>query len=296
MKISSPIPPSGDRWTTGILLTVLAANGAVTKATGNLTVILTANRGSVSPNRVAIQAGQDTPEAAVTLASQSSGNDVVTAQSTLGPPVKEEVVYGDFPPDRLVLKTSPAEAPDDGKSSVTVQVFLQNIASKTVKAEQDLDVSLSSTLGELGGRNLKIDKGKFSTETTLTSSKPGEAKIRAVAPGLAEAEASARFFFPLGMILFAALGGAFGGFAASIRESVSARWKSHLWRNLLLGVVLGVCFWGLVFFGATTVLPKTWIEIDVTKLPTYNTMASFLLGFFGGVALKAAWQRFAPAD
>ena len=92
-----------------------------------------------------------------------------------------------------------------------------------------------------------------------------------------------RFSFPWFQLLCAMVGGV--TFPALLRQD---RMK------LAQGLVVGAIFFGLALFGAILSNPQNIgaISIALTKLPTENALASFILGFLGsvflGVIFKAA--------
>jgi len=62
---------------------------------------------------------------------------------------------------------------------------------------------------------------------------------------------------------------------------------------LIQGLVLGAVFFGLALFGAIVSNPQTVgaVSIVVTKLPTENFFASFILGFLGSLLLGINFSR-----
>jgi len=205
--------------------------------------------------------------------------------------VDRQVVYNLPEPSQLTIEANPREVVNDGRTSVNVSVLLLDSANRpTSYPDRDVDVFLTASLGELPVRQVRIPKGTSFAEATLTSTRHGEARIAARATGLAEAATTVRFLFPILMLNLAVLGGVLGGYVRAGRGSFSANWWPNLWRNLVLGAILGVVFYGLAFFGAVTAVPKAEIPVEIAKIPTFNELGAFVLGFIGGVVGRQFWK------
>jgi len=143
---------------------------------------------------------------------------------------------------------------------------------------------------ENGKSELRIPKGQTSGTIKLFSSRPaGDFKVVGeTLNGLRETIVSEEmaaplsFSFPWLQLLFAIAGG-----------SVMPLLRRQNRLKIIQGLVLGAVFFGLALFGAIVSNPQTVgaVSIVVTKLPTENFFASFILGFLGSLLLGINFSR-----
>lgn len=143
---------------------------------------------------------------------------------------------------------------------------------------------------ENGKSELRIPKGQTSGTIKLFSSRPaGDFKVVGeTLNGLRETIVSEEmaaplsFSFPWLQLLFAIAGG-----------SVMPLLRRQNRLKIMQGLVLGAVFFGLALFGAIVSNPQTVgaVSIVVTKLPTENFFASFILGFLGSLLLGINFTR-----
>jgi len=87
-------------------------------------------------------------------------------------------------PSAVRVTAEPSELPADGKSKSTVTVELLDAEGKLMQAPEDIEVKLSSTMGEVKSP-VVVPKGKAEEKTFLISSKEfGTVKVSADAKGL----------------------------------------------------------------------------------------------------------------
>ncbi|HKQ05148.1 MAG TPA: hypothetical protein VJ464_08460 [Blastocatellia bacterium] len=143
---------------------------------------------------------------------------------------------------------------------------------------------------ENGKSELHIPKGQTSGTIKLFSSRPiGDFKVvGSTLNGLRETIVSEEmaaplsFSFPWLQLFFAIAGG-----------SVMPLLRRQSRLKIMQGLVLGAVFFGLALFGAIVSNPQTVgaVSIVVTKLPTENFFASFILGFLGSLLLGINFTR-----
>lgn len=285
-----PYPENGV-WAADVVVVALDESEKPAILHKELNVRLGARLGQLSVSRAVILPGQaSNVDQPVKLTSQVSGTDRVEARSELGR-VEAEVDYRQPLPSQLRVEANPHAVVNDGRTLVNITVLLLDPANRpTSYADRDLEVILSSSLGELEPRTVTIPSGRFSAEAKLTSSTHGDARVSAKALGLPEGSTTVLFLFPYLMVILSAAGGVFGGFARTARASFSASWFPNLWRNLAIGAIFGLIFYGLALFGAVTIIPKTEISIELPKIPTVNELGAFIFGFIGGFYGRRFWR------
>jgi hypothetical protein len=183
------------------------------------------------------------------------------------------------------VKGLPRRTLNDGRTAVNITVFLQDEVSGAVKAEQDVQVKLMSSIGTVKPSILSIAKGQFVGEAILTSATAGVSEVTATAPDLKSGVASVEFEFPYMLVLLAAAGGIVGALVRSSGDTFKGAWWWHLIGSLAIGSVLGLVFFLLALFGVVASIPK--LAIPLGQLPTTNEFAALVLGFFGGYYARA---------
>lgn len=280
--VPDEVDPIGSVWTADVAVALVNAQGDAVIADREVPLRLSASFGRLSMTAATIRIGQIATTEDIRLEAQRTGTDVVAALSPLGR-AERPVVFNAPPPTKLRVETNPSEVLNDGRSVVYVSVFLldaDNHATKTIA--DDVSVELASSLGQLKEHRITIPRGDFAKDTTLTSTRHGQAHVSAEAAGLEGATAAVRFLFPWIMVLLATAGGVAGAFARSGR---SAR---HIGWNLLLGALLGMIFYILVFFGAIAEIPK--VPIAIGQIAAVNELGALALGFIGGYYGRRLWS------
>ena len=276
------IHPHTGNWESKIWVAALDAHGVPLPAPQQLKVRFAAELGKVSPVETAIPAGSATNVDEVQLVSKRAGQDVVRAWlSTGAEPVRCGVEYEKEEPTKLLLDVHPKKALNSGQTPVIVTVLLQDELNHCTSTDKPLTVTLTATQGHFQPSEIIIPSGKFSGEATLTSSIQGKVTVTARTEGM-EDRSEVEFTFPWKLVIFAALGGLLGALLRDSKNTFSRRWFHYAWRNLLVGIVLGMVFYGLTLFGAVGSVSKIIPSIDVSVIPTVNELGAILLGFAGG--------------
>jgi hypothetical protein len=288
----NPVLAMQGKWAAQITLVLLTASGTLAEADRDLAFSLFCDVGKLNKRQVVIRAGDDsTLGQEISLTSETPGKDLLRVQSRLQP-ASREVVYKESAPTRLHMDAHPKEQISDGLTPVVVTVTLEDAEGHVAAAdERDVKIVLTPSLGTMQPAQVIIPKGDFSSRASLTSSRPGDVTITAQAVGFNSAEATAKFLLPWNMVVLAGLGGLLGGIVYTLFKHKSIAWKG-MWPNLLIGIIVGMIFYGLALFGVASVL-KTGIDIDTSKLPTYNAIAALVLGFIGGLIVRMLWEALA---
>jgi hypothetical protein len=159
----------------------------------------------------------------------------------------------------------------------------------TTDDSRDIELLLTSSLGELETRTPKILRGTFSAETTLTSARHGTAHISASAVGLDGGTGQAVFTFPWLMTGLAVAGGIAGSFA----RQTGSRGRKKLTPHLIIGAIFGLAFYALVMLGAVASVPK--FSIAIGNIATVNELGALVLGLIGGYGGKHLWEHLTSA-
>lgn len=276
------IHPRAAKWRAEVWVVAVDHEGRPTAAAAPVPVRLAATLGALAPTQVLIAAGDVRPPDAIQLTSSKPGREKVWAWSDVsGKTVAAEAVFHEALPSQMRVVAQPSRAVNSGKSLVRVTVILLDDANTPASyPQQDLNVTLTSSLGTLEPRVLPIAKGSISGEALLTSTATGRTVVKASALHLPDAEASVTFLFPWLMIGLAAAGGWLGATFRSGKLQFSRLWGPHLGANLLSGLVLGVIFYALAWFGIPALIPQA--TLPMKDIPTANELGAFLLGFLGG--------------
>jgi len=228
---------------------------------------------------VTLPAGKATSRATpIRLVATRAGEDRLRAVSSIGS-AEQVVRFLPALPTAVAVAVSPAEIISDGRTSATVSVQLVDVHKHLSKADGDVEVYLTTNLGQLKAASVVIAKGKSSASTTISSNQRGPATIQADAAGLDEGKGSVSFTLPIVLGLLATLGGVLGAFIRSGAPSNTRR--RRIVENFAIGAATGVVFWLILLFGAlraaSTVLP-----FDPTVVPAANEAGALLLGTGGG--------------
>jgi len=292
LEVPDSVAPEDGHWRADVMVYVANQQGVPCLAPSGAVVDLIAQKGTVSPPRVQIPAGQfSSRDQAIELTSTRDGTDRLTARSTLGN-AEKAVVYESPRPTRLLVSPSPKTVVNNGKNEISISVTLRDDQDRPASfSDRDLEVRLSTSRGTLSGRTTKISKGSFyADDRKLQSAQSGRAEVKAEALGLAGAMDTVSFLFPWLLVSLAVVGGLVGAFVKSIKEAFSRRWLRHALTNFAVGAVMGFLAWGLAFFGAITAIPK--VNINIAVIPTLNELGAFVLGFLGGFGGKAWLGQF----
>jgi hypothetical protein len=284
--------PEGNIWTTDVTVVALTANQQLAVAAADIPIQLATNVGTLSTTHAIIPRGSaSTAAQTIRLTCQHSGNDVVSAVSSVGH-AERPIVYNLQTPSRLRVEAKPQEVVNDGRTRVNIAVFLLGADDRpTSYSDRDIDVSLSPSLGSLEPSHVKIPRGAYWADAILTSIRHGDAVVSASAPELTEARSAViHFLFPWLVVVLAVVGGVLGGVVRTAKGSFSGKWRVHLARNLAVGAVFGLVFFVLAYFGATTAIPKTEMPVDIAIIPTANELGSLVLGFIGGFVGRHFWR------
>ncbi|HTT69987.1 MAG TPA: hypothetical protein VMG32_02090 [Anaeromyxobacteraceae bacterium] len=260
--------------------------GRLVAAKNDFPVQLTARMGHLSNDLVQFKAG-DYLSPSVVVTSTSDGLDQVSALTPFGT-VDAELLYDRPVPGRLRVEAPSKVANPGGAARATIAVLLVSEGGAlTTFSDRDLRVSLATSLGELSATALTIPRGALGTEATLTSARDGRARVTVDAPGLASGEATVKFSFPLWLALLAAVGGVAGNLVV---RPPRGRARAHLVRSVLVGLVVGLLFYGVASFHAfadTVTLP---LPVAISRIATDNEFGAIVLGLLGGLLGRAFWR------
>jgi hypothetical protein len=279
------VHPLNASWQTKVLVTAVNASRQPIAVPVDTAIYLATDAGIVTPAVTTIEVGHARPANPVQLTSNRPGTGTLWAWTDAGELGRAAVEYHNPRPDQLSVKALPTRTLNDGRTAVHVTVFLQDESSRAVKAEEDTQVQLTSSVGTPAPEALTIAKGQFVGEAMLTSATAGIAEITATAPGLRSGVATVIFVFPYFLVLMAAVGGLVGALLRSSGVSFTGTWWWHLLGSLGIGSVLGLLFYLLAVFGIVASIPK--LSIPLGQLPTTNEFAALVLGFFGGYYARA---------
>jgi hypothetical protein len=243
-------------------------------------VYLATDVGVAMPAMAVIAAGKTRTTETIQLLSNQPGAGTVWAWTDSGVLTAAAVEYHDAVPTQLLVRGLPSRAVNDGRTAVTVTVFLQDDSGATASAVEDVAVKLTSSVGTANPSDLTIQKGKFYAEAVLTSATSGIAEITATAARLIPGKTQVEFVFPLLLVFLAAIGGTVGSIVRSGRQLLSGAWWWHVLGSVGMGIVLGLLFYALAQFGIIASIPK--LAIPLEKLPTTNDLGALVLGFVGG--------------
>ena len=284
--------PTAGIWRVDVIVVGMTSSRDLAPASGDVPVRLVSNLGRLSATQVEIPRGSiATASQTIELISDRSGNEILRALSPLGGDEKR-IVYNLQVPSQLRVEANPRSVVNDGRSWISISVLLLDSDNRpTSYADRDIDVALSSSLGELNTRHIKIPRGTYWADAKLTSTRHGEAVIAAKAPELRESTpVTVEFLFPWMMVLLSVVGGVLGGIARRAKALFSNRWLANLWRNLVVAAIFGLIFYGLAYFGATAAIPKIKIPIAISSIPTANEFGALLFGFVGGFFGRHIWK------
>jgi hypothetical protein len=274
------VHPLNASWQAKVLVTAINENGQPVAVRADTPIELAIDIGLVSPWEVKIEAGHARTGQPIQLTSDKPGTGTLWAWTDNGEVGTASVEYHDPVPTQLAVKGVPSHTLNDGRTAAKITVFLQDETSDTVKAEEDVQVKLISSVGTPNPSMVSIPKGQFVGEAMLTSATAGVAQITATTPGLKSGVASVEFVFPYLLVLLAAGGGLAGALVRSSGDKFTGAWRWCLVESLAIGSVLGLLFYLLALLGVVASIPK--LTIPLGQLPTSNEFAALVLGFFGG--------------
>jgi hypothetical protein len=281
------VHPSNATWQAKVLVTAVDEHRQPIAVLADTPIQLAIDFGLVSPRQVTIAAGHARAREQIQVTSDKPGNGTLWAWTDNGGLGRTTVEYHNPMPTQLAVMGVPAHTLNDGRTAARITVFLQDDASGTVNAEEDVQVKLISSVGTPNPSMVSIPKGHFVGEATLTSATAGVAEITATTAGLKPGVASVEFVFPYLLVLLAAGGGMVGALVYSGGATFTGVWRWHLFGSLAIGSVLGLLFYLLALLGVVASIPK--LTIPLGQLPTTNEFAALVLGFFGGY-YACAWM------
>jgi hypothetical protein len=279
------VHPLNSTWQTKVLVTAVNENHQPIAVPIDTAIYLATDAGIVTPAMITIEVGHARPANPIQLTSARAGSGTLWAWTDAGQLGRAAVEYHNPRPDQLAVKALPSRTLNDGRTAVHVTVFLQDESSRAVKAEEDMQVQLTSSVGAPAPATLSIAKGQFVGEAMLTSATAGIAEITATAPGLRSGVANVVFVFPYFLVFMAVLGGLVGALLRSRGVAYTGTWWWHLLGSLGIGAVVGLLVYLLAVFGIVASIPK--LPIALGELPTTNEFAALVLGFFGGYYARA---------
>jgi hypothetical protein len=273
-----PVFPTSDAWSANVRLFLRGTNdGPLTPAQTDVVVELVTDRGSVSPARVVIPAGQVStdPDAPIVLTASQAGTVVLRALSGIG--VRDRLVKLESPlPVALALSVSPSTLSSNGREEGRVSVWLVDADGiPTSNLESDVQVQLDFERVRLKDAIVTIPKGQISGTTTLVGLNTGEGTVTARAVGFREASISLQLVFPWLAILLAAGGGATGSLMARTGKSVHV-----IVRIVVTGIVTGVLAYLLASFDVLSAIPG--LPDVFAKVPFGAPAGSLVIGFLAG--------------
>jgi hypothetical protein len=279
------VHPSNAAWQAKVLVTAVNESRQPVAVQADTLIQLAIDVGLVTPGQAKIEAGHARTTEQIQLTSNKPGTGTLWAWTDSGDLGRAAVEYHYPVPTQLSVKGLPTHTLNDGRTAINITVFLQDETSGTVKAEEDVQVKLISSVGTPKPSIVSIPKGQFVGEAILTSATAGVAEITATTPGLKSGVASVEFVFPYLLVVLAGAGGMVGALVRSSGDTFSGAWWWHLVGSLAIGAVLGLLFYLLALFGVVASIPK--LTIPLGQLPTTNDFAALVLGFFGGYYARA---------
>ncbi len=272
-------------WTASVAVAAQDDQQQLVPVPTDVTVHFTSNMGQLKPTDVVIPHGQtSTFNSPVTLVAGRSGKDHLEAISSIGT-VAEDVEYQAPIPSQLWLDVGSADFSANGGSTAVVHVCMQDDAGNlTAYPDRDTQITLSPDSGQLEKTLITITRGNYcSDQINWTSHGSGLAHLTARSSGELKAATAQTTFpsFPWYLVLLAAAGGLVGAFVKTSGQLFSKKWLAHLWRNLVVGGVVGVIVYLLAYFGAL-VLPKE-IPIKLQNIPAVTGLGALVLGVIGGL-------------
>ena len=279
------VHPLNSVWQTKVLVTAVNESRQPIAVPVETAIYLATDAGIVTPAITSIAVGHARPASPIQLTSARPGTGTIWAWTDAGDLGRAAVEYHNPRPDQLAVKALPSRTLNDGRTAVHVTVFLEDESSRAVKAEEDMQVQLTSSVGAPAPATLSIAKGQFVGEAMLTSATAGIAEITATAPGLRSGVANVVFVFPYFLVAMAVLGGLVGALLRSRGVTYTGAWWWQLLGSLGIGSVVGLLFYLLAVFGIVASIPK--LPIALGQLPTTNEFAALVLGFFGGYYARA---------
>jgi len=280
MVLPEHVHPSNASWQAKVLVTAVDENGQPTAVDRDTSVQLASDLGTITPAFATIAAGHARTTEQIEITSNKAGAGVVWAWTDIGTLGRAAFEDHLAEPTQLAVKALPIQTVDDGRTAIHVDVFLEDELSTATKAEDAMQVQLTSSIGTLTPSILSLNKGDFVGEAVLTSATAGSAEITATAAGLRSSMTTVIFVFPYALVAAATLGGLIGALVRSTGATFTGTWWWHLAGSLGIGAVLGLVFYALALFGIIALIPK--VDIPLDRLPTTNELAALVLGFFGG--------------
>lgn len=279
-------------WTATVAVAAQDANDQLVPVSADVAVHFTSNLAQITPADIVIAKGQaSTFNSPVTLVASRSGKGRLQAISTLGA-ASAEVEFQAPVPSRLGLIVDRPQLSATGSSTAGVRVCLQDEAGNlTAYPDRDTQVTLSATTGQLDKAMLSVAHGVFcSDQINWLSRKSGSATLTAQSSGELQNDTEQVTFpsFPWYLVFLSAAGGLVGAFITTSGGLLTPHWWAHVWRNLVLGTILGTLFYLFAGFGAI-VLPKE-VPIQLQNIPTVTGIGALLLGVVGGLYGRKIWK------
>lgn len=278
------VHPTNAQWRALVLVTAINVTREPIAVGVDVPVYLATDIGTVTPALTQIDAGK-ARTGQIQVASDRAGNGTLWAWTDTGQLAAAPIEYHAPVPTQLLVKALPSRATNDGRTSVQLTVFLADETAMTASADQDVLVSLTSSVGAPSPTEVSIPKGKFFGEAVLTSPISGTAEITATSARLKPGSAQTEFVFPLLLVVLAGIGGLIGSVVRSGRQIFTGAWWWHVTGSVGLGIVLGLVFYVLAMFGIIASIPK--LSIPLAQLPTTNDLGALVLGFLGGYYARA---------
>jgi hypothetical protein len=174
-----------------------------------------------------------------------------------------------------------------GSARASIPVLLVSQSGVvTAFRDQDAVVTLGTSLGELSATALRIPRGSPGSEVVLTCARDGRARLVASAPGLAPAEVSIRFSFPLWLALLATAG-AVAGTALAPRRTLP---RARTLRSLAIGLTVGLLAYGVASLRALGDASTLSLPAVVSRLASGDEVGAVLAGLVSGLVGRALWR------
>jgi len=286
--------PTDHRWRAHLHVAALSSTQTVANVDQDLPVHLESAHSQLAPADMTMIHAQQSP--LVVATADAPGLELVRAFATGMPVADKSFSYASPSATKIKLYADPLRILSDGHTSASVQACLADYEDNPTTdpaSDHTIDVNYQTraTLlnAQLKDRPLKVVKGQeCSARTTFSTFGHGRAVLQASASGLQSDVATLEFFLPKSLLIFSALGGLLGGFARTLfAKSLASKFFAHLWRNLVLGVILGFITYLLFLFGALSAIPK--LDIKLGNVPVQSGLGAFVLGFVGGIVGRSLW-------
>jgi hypothetical protein len=256
-------------------------HGHLVEAADDLPMKFTSRLGRLSDGSVRFKAG-DLLSGPVALTATVPGVDELRVFTPLGA-ATAEVRYEHPVPARIRVEAPSRVESVVGSAHASIAVLLVS-QSGVVTSFRDQDIVV--TLGTLSATTLHVPHGSPGSEVALDCARDGRARLVASAAGLAPAEASIQFSFPLWLALLAAASAVGATALASRRASPRARAV----RSLAIGLTVGLLAYGVASLRAPGDASTLRWPAALSRLASADEIGAVLLGFVSGLVGRALWR------